>query len=106
MAQHLRRPSGAQPGKSFDVAVDDPAWYNRHPVTAEHICEISWPDGKSRLTMTVLVFYEEGKLKAAVHDRDGHRSAFVSASTWADLWGTLEMALREDVLSWRSDKRK
>lgn len=106
MAQFLRRPNGAAPTRVFSVERDDLVWYQRHPVTAEWLCETAWPDGKPRVTTTVLVFAEDGKLKAAVHDRDGHRSAFVSGDTWDGLWGALETALKEDLLGWRPDKKK
>lgn len=57
-----------------------------------------------RRTATVLFFAEDGEFKACVHDREGERSLFRSASTVVELLEALEKTLARGGSDWR-DKR-
>jgi hypothetical protein len=61
--------------------------------------------GKPRRTGTITVFAEDGKLKAAVTDRETGLVAFVSARTGRELLGIVDTGLRTGELDWRPGKR-
>jgi len=61
-----------------------------------------YDDESPRETGTILIFCEDGLIKACLIDRDNERTAFVSSG--AGLKGILERAdkgIREDKLDWR-----
>lgn len=71
------------------------------PTLFEFLSLSRWPDGSLRSTGTITLIGEGALLKAAVHDRDGSRSAFVSARTLTVLFEEIEEGLVKDNLDWR-----
>lgn len=61
----------------------------------------SWEDGTPRQTSTMTLFIDSGSLKACLNDRDGDRTAWVSADSFKGLLDALEKGLRDDSLDWR-----
>lgn len=64
----------------------------------------SWEDKSHRVTGTLLIFTQEGYLKACVNDRDLGRSAFVTAPSVTLLFDLIEDGLAEEHLDWRKKK--
>lgn len=93
-------PSG-QPGKGSGSFVHSSAEAGVEPTTHEFLCLERWPDGSSRRTGTLLLFVDQGMLKACVTDRDGGLVAFVSGNTLPGLLDALERGLSADTLDWR-----
>lgn len=71
----------------------------------EWLTELTWEDGKKREPGTVMVVVEGGWWKAWLHDRDGKRSAWLSASTLPLLLGVVDEALATNNVAWRPDRR-
>lgn len=63
-----------------------------------------WEDKSARATGTLLLFTQDGYLKACVNDRDLNRSCFVSAPSLTLLFDLIEDGLAEDHLEWRKKK--
>lgn len=76
------------------------------PTLAAFVMDVLWDDGVRRKPGTVMLVNDAGTCKAWVHDVDGRKAAWVSATT---LWGLLvavDVGLREERLEWRADKKK
>jgi hypothetical protein len=64
----------------------------------------SYDDGSVRETGTALLFCEDGRYKAWLHDRDLGQSCFLSNTSLTNLLMALEAGLVDDDLEWRPDR--
>jgi hypothetical protein len=96
-----KRESSASSGNSVGKSPEPCGLALTFPTLFEFISLSKWPDGSTRATGTITLIGEGGLLKAAVHDRDGARSAFVSARSLTVLLENLEEGLAADDLDWR-----
>jgi len=64
----------------------------------------AWEDGNERQTGTVLLFWEQGRLKACLSDRDAQAVGFVTLEGLSDPFDELENALRSDHIDWRAHR--
>jgi hypothetical protein len=74
------------------------------PAAAEFLTMTRWEDGKRRETGTIMIVCEGGMWKAWLHDRDAHRSAWLSGSTAAEMMEAVEQALLSGCVGWRPDR--
>lgn len=72
-----------------------------YPAVFEFLYLEKWDDGAARETGTILLFTHDGGLKAALNDRDGSLTAFLSAVGLKDLLGSLNTGLMEGTIEWR-----
>lgn len=100
--QSLReRLSGEGRTSTATNAPEDAAFQKKFPALWSFLVQTQWEDGTSRETGTVLIFVEDGVLKACASNRDSGHVAFVASQTVADLWGKLEKGIDGDSLDWR-----
>lgn len=78
---------------------------SKYPSLAEWLAVAVWPDGSARETGTIMVFCEEGRWKAWLHDRDAGEGCFCSADTPTGLFAALEAMLSTGKGDWRPDKK-
>jgi hypothetical protein len=71
----------------------------------EWLSAVAWEDGTSRSTGTVMIFTEDGRWKAWLHDRDGSQGCFVSSSTLEELLAVAAKTVGATGGDWRPDKR-
>lgn len=76
------------------VAVDVPS-------LCEFLARQCWDDGEIRERGSILLVAQEGVWKGWVNDRDGNRSAWVSATSLCDLLALIDQGLEQDALPWR-----
>lgn len=76
----------------------------RWPALLEFLTATAWPDGEARQTGSLLVFVDEGTLKACLNDRSQGSVAFVTGRGLADLCDVAEASLQTDSLDWRRSK--
>lgn len=79
--------------------------FSTWPHVQEFLSMLTWPDGSSRVTGTVLILTEGGRWKLWAHDRDSSEGLFVSASGLAAAMGQLEQVLETGQGDWRPDKK-
>ena len=77
-------------------------WQNVH----SFLTECAWPDGKSRVTGTVMIFVEAGVWKAWCHDRDASMGSFTSADSLESLLCKLNAGFEDGQLDWRPDRAR
>lgn len=71
------------------------------PCLHEFLTLSKWDDGCPRKLGTVSIFWEDGSWKCWLNDKDGSRSACVSASSLAALLSKVDEKLHVDQLEWR-----
>jgi hypothetical protein len=76
----------------------------KFPALVEFLhCE-AWPDGSRRQTGTLLVFVDEGRLKACLSDRDQALVGFVTGESLEGLIRAVEEGLQGDHVDWRPSR--
>jgi hypothetical protein len=65
-----------------------------------------WEDGTTRVPGTLLIFSEQGRLKACLGDRDSESVGFVTLQGGLDPLDELEGALRDDRIDWRASSSR
>lgn len=74
------------------------------PCVLEFLSRQSWEGGVARVPGTMMVFYEQGRWKLWVHDRDASESCFLSGTSLEEVLRSLEGILSEGGGDWRPDK--
>lgn len=93
--QHLGNGVSEQDRQESDFA-------RAYPCLHEWITLLVWDDGAARVPATVTVFFEDGRFKACLSDRDQQRVAFTSGWTVDGALGALEEGLLGHTLDWRT----
>lgn len=75
-----------------------------YPGLMEFMLVETYGDGKPRQLPTLMLFAEDGYVKACLNDRDLGRVAFVSAASVGGLFLSLEEGLQGSTLDWRPSK--
>lgn len=88
-----------QPIATVTQAADH--WRESLPLLWRHLTEGRGPDGSNRLTSTLLVFLEGGRIKLALHDREESRIAFLTVAGLPEGFIELESGLAAGRLHWR-----
>lgn len=84
---------------SMDTPDDD--WRRRYPLLHARLTQTRRPDGSVKMTDTLLIFFENGRLKLCLHDRDKGEVAFATIPSVHVGLTRLEMDLRTGRLVWR-----
>jgi hypothetical protein len=91
-------PSCADGGYCVEIQVD-------YPTLADFLCQAFWEDETGKRTRrtpgTVVLFVEDGRLKACVNDKDLNRVAFYTFDGPDTFWKQLEGVMAADKLDWR-----
>lgn len=77
------------------------AWAKQHPCLAEHLADHVFDDGTVRITSTLTVFVEDGKVKLCLRDREEDATAWVSGTSLAAALKAMEQLLRDGSIDWR-----
>jgi len=102
MASILKRRASRKKADARGQAAVDDALAKKYPALAEFLLCETWGKGEARQTGTIMVFAEDGSLKAWVHDRDQGQATFISAVGWDELLQTVDQGLAADDLEWRA----
>jgi hypothetical protein len=77
------------------------------PAVSAVLYDRFFEDGTPRKTATLLLFVDEGMLKACLRDRETEETAWVAGEGLEGLLDALEVGLQEGRLDWRREgKRK
>lgn len=71
------------------------------PTLVELLCLRKWDDGTPRIPGTILLFFEGGKMKACISDKDAKLVAFTTVEGLSTALQELERVLVSDKLDWR-----
>jgi hypothetical protein len=101
-----RHGAGAGAGEAVSGPVPEPAPFSSFPAVLEFLTLLTWPDGTSRSSGTILTFHEQGCWKLCLNDRDAEESCFVSGRTLLEAFRQAEEAICLGTGDWRSRKGK
>jgi hypothetical protein len=87
------------------LAGADPAIESCYPALHDFLC-VTNVRGKDRRTGSLSLFVEDGRVKAALNDREEGMVAFVSGKSVLELAGSLEKGLQTGTLDWRPSRRR
>lgn len=102
----VRRSASSHQRGAAGGSVNDPAALKRWPDLCEFLSAVVWPDGAPRQPGSLSVFVEDGRFKAALHDRDQSLSAYLTSDALLGLLDGLEKHLKADDLDWRPWREK
>lgn len=98
----MKKPTEKAKGKQPAMGVcPDKRMMDKCPRVVEYLTTCRWDDGTPRERSTITLFVEEGKVKAALNDREMKRSLYVSSDTLEDVLGALEEGLADEGADWR-----
>lgn len=75
------------------------------PTLWSYLTQTTWEDGTARQTAGLLIFAQDGMLKAMLRDKDAGLCLWVAGKSWAGLLGALEAALNDPEAEWRVDRQ-
>jgi hypothetical protein len=100
----LKKPSASPtPAKAVDIIIWEEALPGL-PLLGEFMFSAVYDDDSPRQLPTLMLFLHEGRLTAALNDRDQLRTAFVSGDSLDGVLEALEGGLAGDSLGWRPNK--
>lgn len=70
-----------------------------------HLTARRYADGTPRDVSTITLFWEHGRWKVCLNDRDNGKVAFLTTSELTHLWDELEAALQARTLDWRKTRK-
>lgn len=82
----------------------DPGLEKEHPNLWAYLYQDKYDDGTIRRTATLLVFLDEGFVKACLNDRENNRSFFKASGSLNGVLAELEEALETGTADWRAKK--
>ena len=100
-----RQPKGGGADLGADSVATGDEW-EEYPALLEFLASTVWPEGGVRQPGTLLVFVDEGRLKACLSDRAQGLVAFVSGCGLVGLLRAAEALLRDDTADWRAQRGK
>jgi hypothetical protein len=84
---------------------DDPEWARTYPQLHAFLFDTTWADGSKRDPGSLVLFAQDGVLKACLNDKGVGRVAFVSGVSWDGLIGLVEQGLSDETLDWRQSRK-
>lgn len=99
-----RRDARERPAGEAGPFVCDPQDLEKWGALLEFLFAEAYPDGTERKTGTLLIFADEGRLKACLSDRDQMLVGFVTGGSLMELLAAAEAALRQDSVDWRASR--
>lgn len=94
---------GTSPGAKTS-GFDDPGFAKKFPLLYEQLTETTFEGGEARITSSIILFAEEGALKACLSERNDHCSLWATANTLDGVMKALEAALTTGNPQWRKQK--
>lgn len=97
------RPVGAAP---VDPAAIKDAFGKMFPTLIDWLTDTAWEGGEVRKTATLFIFWEDGRFKVWLNDRDADRTCCYTAPGVVEALAALEAHLLEASIDWRIPKRR
>jgi hypothetical protein len=106
IAMLLRKEDLEGRGGQAARVLTDPRFAGDYPILWSYLTQTKWQDGSPRLTSSLLVFSDDGVLKAMLRDRDAGLCLWVAGGTMSGLFDALEAAVSDSKADWRQDRQQ
>lgn len=100
LMRFVKRLENAAAGGASTLVKDDLS--ESYPALWEYLTATEYAPGQPRVTSTLMLLTESGKVKGCVHDRDGNASAWFTSTSLRGLLDAIESALIEQTADWRA----
>jgi hypothetical protein len=84
--------------------VEDKDFAKEAPTLLAYLQEDAWPDGQDRQRSSIVLFVEDGMLKACLSEKDTSSTLWASSRNFWGILEALEGRLTEDAPDWRKSK--
>lgn len=101
MSRFARKSDVRRSGPDSTVTPEDPILTIKTPGVWEYLTINRYDSGEPRLTSTLMVVVEDGKVKCCLNDREQSRSLWVAADSLEGALLVLESLLDDDRAIWR-----
>jgi len=101
----LRRPTKAAAVPGEAAADADPGFFSPFPALWEFLTSAVYDDGSKRALPTLMLFLHDGRLTAALNDRDNVQTVFVSGDSPEAILDALERGLVGESHQWRPNNK-
>lgn len=105
MEMLLRKEDLAGRGGSGPRPLTDPGFAGSYPILWSYLTQNRWQDGSPRLTSSLLLFADDGVLKAMLRDREAGLCLWIAGATVSGLFDALEAAVSDAKADWRQDRQ-
>ncbi len=102
----MKRPSQVPGAKKGQWSCADSEFLEKYPLLAAGCCDPWWDDGKPRTPWTLTVRFEAENVNVCLNDKDADQGSYTTSETLADCFEAIELALKNDSLSWRRWKKR
>lgn len=85
---------------------EDAVFAKKYPTLWDYLSKACWPDGEVRKRSSLIVFGEDGMVKACLSDRECEASLWAASASFVGVLEALEGRLSEDKPDWRPAKKK
>lgn len=106
MGTFLKLPPGDGSPRATAQDLGECYFARTFPCLHEWLTLEAWDDGAPRVTSSLTLFLDEGRVKACLSDRHQQRVAFVSGWTVSDALAALEEGLLGLSLDWRPGRKE
>lgn len=76
-----------------------------YPLLWDHLSQRKWEDGSPRQTSSVMIFEQDGVLKAMLRDKDAGLCLWVASKSLYGVLAALEAGLSDPEAEWRVDRQ-
>lgn len=101
----LRKGEKRRVGGVSGSIIEPCALSSRWPVLWSHLTQAAWEDGEVRETSNLLVFAQDGMLKAMVRDKEEGLCLWMAGGSLTELLDGVEAALCDPQAEWRVDRQ-
>jgi hypothetical protein len=101
MGEFLKLPPTSAPPGPTPQDVQGCAFAAVYPCLHEWLTLTRWEDGSARVPASLTLFFDDGRVKACLSDREQQRVAFVAGWTFSAVLEALEEGLVAHSLDWR-----
>lgn len=102
----LKRGDQRRVGGASGSLIEPDDFSARYPVLWSHLTQVAWEDGQARETSNLLVFCQDGMLKAMLRDREHGLCFWTAAGSLGRLFEALEAGLCDPQAEWRVDRQR
>ncbi len=85
-------------------SLDGGEWAGSFPGLWSHMTQVRWEDGSARQPSSLLIFEQDGMLKAMLRDKSAGLCLWVAARSVPDIFCALEGGIMDADTEWRQDR--
>ena len=102
----FKKPPANVQGKGEGPDPIDDKMKKNYPTLWEYLSCSSWPDGEERKRSSLVMFCQDGMVKACLSDKNFNVQLWAASASFLGALEAMEGRLTEDKPEWRAEKKK